>query len=90
MNGKEGSNPAPGAELAAAHQVERAQPGEESFVLAATAVALALDELGKMHALEQLPAPATLLARLETRTSDFNLLVGVARIYLRAQAVPRG
>ena len=47
------------------------------------AVGLALEELERMRAMEQLPEPAALLERLEARTDDFHLLTGVCSAYLR-------
>jgi hypothetical protein len=48
----------------------------------AVTVALALEELDRLKAVDQLPTPEALLARLRARGDDFNLLVGVAGAYL--------
>jgi len=57
-------------------------------IFPAVAVALALDELDRMKAMECLPGPEALLLRLQTRTLDFNVLTGVCAAYLKAQGVP--
>jgi hypothetical protein len=49
------------------------------------AVALALEELDRMKAMDCLPEPEALLKRLQARSFDFNLLVGVTAVYLRLQ-----
>ncbi|WP_005036562.1 hypothetical protein [Holophaga foetida] len=49
----------------------------------AVAVALALEELDRLKAIEMLPTPETLLERLRGRTSDFDLLAGVVGAYLK-------
>ena len=54
----------------------------------AVAVALALQELDRMKAMECLPEPEALLERLHARTGEFNLLTGVCSAYLKAQGVP--
>ena len=53
------------------------------------AVALALDELDRMKAMQCLPEPEALLERLHARTADFNLLAGVCAAYLEAREVGR-
>jgi|GEM_PF-6810894 hypothetical protein len=53
------------------------------------AVALALDELDHMKAMQCLPEPGALLERLQLRTVDFNLLAGVCAAYLKAREVDR-
>jgi len=57
-------------------------------IFPAVAVALALDELERMKAMECLPEPEALLLRLHARTLDFNVLTGVCAAYLKAQGVP--
>lgn len=52
------------------------------------AVAVALDELDRMKAMECLPEPEALLKRLQVQTSEFNLLTGVCAAYLKAKGVP--
>lgn len=54
-------------------------------ILAAVSVSLALEELDRLKAIEQLPTPETLLACLESRGNDFNLLVGVAGAFLNGR-----
>jgi len=51
----------------------------------AVIVALALEELDRLKALEKLPTPELLAERLRARDKDFNLLVGVAGAYLRGK-----
>jgi len=46
-------------------------------------VALALEELDRLKAVEQLPTLETLLRSLNARKDDFNLLVGVCEAYRR-------
>mgnify|MGYP001376037413 CR=1 FL=1 len=58
-----------------------------SNICPAVTVALALEELDRLHALEQLPTPELLMERLQTRNADFNLLAGVCAAYLRNQGV---
>jgi hypothetical protein len=55
---------------------------EASGVLSAVAVALCLEELDHLRAMECLPTPGALLDRLQARTADFDLLAGVAGAYL--------
>jgi hypothetical protein len=56
---------------------------------AVVACALACEELVNLRALQQLPEPAALLARLEARREDFALLTGVTSAYLHGQGVAR-
>ena len=58
------------------------------MICPAVAVALALEELDRMKAIECLPEPGALLERLHARTMDFNMLAGVCAAYLKAQGVP--
>ena len=51
-------------------------------ILAAVSVSLALEELDRLRAIEQLPTPEVLMERLQARGNDFNLLVGVAGAFL--------
>jgi hypothetical protein len=51
----------------------------------AVVVALALEELDRLKALECLPTPELLMERLRARENDFNLLVGVCTAYQVAQ-----
>ena len=53
----------------------------------AVAVALCIEELDRLRALEQLPTPELLLERLEARGVDFHLLTGVVCAYLKTQGV---
>ncbi len=53
----------------------------------AVAVALALDELDRMKAMECRLEPEALMERLQARTRDFNLLTGVCADYLKAKGV---
>jgi hypothetical protein len=53
------------------------------MVPCAVTVTLALEELDRLRAVDQLPTPETLLERLRSRDADFNLLVGVCAAYLR-------
>ena len=62
----------------------------EQTVCPAVAVALALEELDRLHALELLPTPEALMERLRARGNDFALVVGVALAYLRVQEVKHG
>jgi len=59
-----------------------------AMICPAVAVALALQELDRMKAMECLPEPVALLERLHARTGEFDLLVGVCAAYLKAQGVP--
>lgn len=52
------------------------------YILAAVSVSLALEELDRLKAVEQLPTPEALLSRLQARGDDFNLLAGVAGAFL--------
>jgi hypothetical protein len=61
--------------------MDQLQP-REGAVCASVAVALCLEELDRMKAMQCLPSPAALLERLHSRTDDFNLLAGVAGAYL--------
>ena len=56
----------------------------------AVAVALALEELDRLKAMECLPCPAVLLARLQARNNDFHLLTGVVAAYLRSKELANG
>jgi hypothetical protein len=60
-----------------------------AFLAPAVAASLALEELARLNALGHLPTPEALFGRLEARTSDFNLLVGVTSAYLKAQGFER-
>ena len=53
----------------------------------ALAVALALQELDRLNALELLPTPEALLSRLRARGDDFSLIMGVAGAYLHEQGL---
>jgi len=55
------------------------------MVLCAVTVTLAFEELDRLRAVDQLPAPETLFERLRSRDADFNLLVGVCTAYLRSK-----
>ena len=57
---------------------------------ATVAVAIALDELDHLKAMECLPTPEALLQRLQARTEDFNMLAGVVAAYLKAQGMANG
>lgn len=59
-----------------------------AMICPAVAVALALDELDRMKAMECLPEPEALLERLHAHTGRFNLLTGVCAAYLKAHGVP--
>lgn len=59
-----------------------------AMIFPAVAVALALDELERMKAMECLPEPEALLLRLQTRNHDFNVLTGLCAAYLKAKGVP--
>jgi hypothetical protein len=59
----------------------------ETLIRPAVAVALALEELHRLKAVERLPQPEALLAGMEGRTRDFDLLAGVAAAYLKARGV---
>ena len=54
-------------------------------ILAAVSVALALEELDHIKAVECLPTPEALMQRLQGRETDFNLLVGVAGAFLNGR-----
>lgn len=56
----------------------------------AVAVAIALEELDRLKAMECLPTPEALLERLQTRSVDFDLLTGVVGTYLRARGLEGG
>jgi hypothetical protein len=60
---------------------------DATSICAAVAVALVLEELDRLRALERLPTPAALLERLRARTGDFGLLAGVAGAYLHEQGI---
>jgi hypothetical protein len=52
-------------------------------------VSLALEELDKLRVSGGcLPTPEALLGALLDRETDFNLLAGAVRVYLRAREVP--
>ncbi len=59
-------------------------------IFPAVAVALALDELERMKAMECLPEPEALMQRLIARNGDFDLLAGVAGAYLSARGIIGG
>ena len=59
-------------------------------VCPAVAVALALEELDRMRALECLPDPAALLERMRARGADFEVLAGVAGAYLNERGIIGG
>ena len=60
----------------------------DSRVCPAVAVALALEELDRLRATEQLPTPEALQDRLRARAGDFHLVAGVALAFFRAQVQP--
>jgi len=60
-----------------------------STVCPAVAVALCIEELGRLRALEQLPTPELLMERLQARDVDFPLLSGVVAAYLKTKGVCR-
>ena len=55
----------------------------------AVIVALALEELDRLKAMECLPCPAVLLDRLRARDNDYNLLVGVVGAFLCSKEAER-
>jgi len=59
-------------------------------VCPAVAVALALEELDRMRALECLPDPVALMERMEARNADFDMLAGVAGAYLNGRGILGG
>ncbi len=59
-------------------------------VCSAVTVALALEELERMKAMQCLPEPEALMQRLMTRNGDFDLLAGVAGAYLSARGISGG
>ena len=59
-------------------------------ICSAVAVALALDELDNMKAMECLPSPEALMQRLQSRNGDFDLLAGVAGAYLNERGIGGG
>ncbi len=59
-------------------------------ILPAVAVALALEGLDKLKALERLPSPEALLEHLQTRNAEFDLLAGVAGAYLHTRGLIGG
>ena len=59
-------------------------------VCPAVAVALALEELDQMRALESLPDPSALLERMRARGADFDLLAGVAGAYQNERGIVGG
>lgn len=63
---------------------------ETGPVCSAVAVALALDELDRIRAVECLPDPESLMQRLQGRDGDFDLLAGVASAYLNHRGFAGG
>lgn len=59
-------------------------------ICCSVAVALALQELDNLKAVECLPDPVTLMQRLQARSGDFDLLAGVAGAYLNERGIPGG
>lgn len=59
----------------------------DSQVCPAVAVAIVLEELDRLRALQVLPTPEALLERVQARAADFHLVAGIALAYLRAQGV---
>lgn len=59
-------------------------------ILSTVAVALALDELDRMKAIECLPEPGALLDGIRRRHTDFDLLAGVAGAYLNERGLIGG
>lgn len=59
-------------------------------ICSAVAVALALEELDRLKAVECLPEPETLMQRLMARNVDFDLLAGVAGAYLQERGIAGG
>ena len=62
-------------------------PGARSTAVVCSALALCLQELEHLRALELLPTPAALLDRLRARAADFDLLAGVAGPYLHERGI---
>ena len=86
----ETSEPGPGSigsSRAAAPPMQRPGARAAAAVCPAVAVALCLQELEHLRALEVLPTPATLLDRLRARVADFDLLAGVAGAYLHERGI---
>lgn len=59
-------------------------------ICSVVAVSLALEELDRLQAIERLPEPESLTARLRARTGDFDLLAGVAGAYLQERGLLGG
>jgi len=86
----EASEPGPGsigAGRAAAPPLQVPGARGAAAVCSAVAVALCLQELEHLRALELLPTPAALLDRLRARVTDFDLLAGVAGAYLHERGI---
>ena len=58
----------------------------DHLICPAVAVAIALEELDRLKALDLLPTPAALLEALQPHGEDFQLVAGVAPAYLRDHA----
>jgi hypothetical protein len=72
---------------------EGKSPGEllsRPEILAAVSVSLALEELDRMKAVEQLPTPEALMERMRKRDGDFALLAGIAGAYLHERGLIGG
>ena len=55
----------------------------QELTIQGVTVALALQELDRLNAMEQLPTVETLIRGLQARAGDFNLLVGVCEVFLK-------
>jgi hypothetical protein len=56
-------------------------------ICAVVAVDLCLHELARLRALQCLPTPEALLARLRARDDDFSLIVGVVAAYMHERRI---
>jgi hypothetical protein len=61
-----------------------------SLVPIAVSTALALEELDRLKAVDQLPTPDALLARLRARDGDFDILAGIVGAYLNERGLTAG
>lgn len=60
---------------------------QDLTICSAVAVAIALEELDRIKAVQCLPTPEQVLQRLEARSRDFDMVAGIVAAYLRRPRV---
>jgi len=62
-------------------------PTHDQVVCPAVIVAIVLEELARLKAMEMLPTPKALLDAVQARADEYNLVAGVALAYLKGKVV---